>query len=86
MNNIEKLKAYIFPSLLSLLWLIIWHDISEMKSDIKMLLQQSSVDKTKIENLERMVYGKSTVSFIEEYPHDKFFKHEEFFNIKNYIL
>jgi hypothetical protein len=84
MTNIEKLKAYIFPSLLSLLWLIIWHDISEMKSDIKMLLQQSSVDKTKIENLERMVYGKVTA--LNEYPHDKYFKHEEFFNIKKYIL
>jgi hypothetical protein len=84
MNNIEKLKAYIFPTLLSLLWLIIWHDISEMKSDIKMLLAQSNIDKTKIENLERMVYGK--VSSIEEYQHDKYFKHEEFFNIKKYIL
>ena len=35
---------------------MIWHDVSEMKADIKQLIVQSNVDKTRIDNLEREVY------------------------------
>jgi len=85
-STIDKIKAYAFPTVLSILWMFIYRDITEMKSDIKMLLQQSSVDKTKIENLERIMYGRKSTAMIIGYEHDKYFKHEEFYNIKKYIL
>jgi hypothetical protein len=85
-SSIDKIKAYAFPTVLSILWMLLYRDITEMKSDIKMLLQQSSIDKTKIENLERMMYGKKSASMIIGYEHDKYFKHEDFFDINNYIL
>lgn len=85
-STIDKIKSYAFPTILSILWMFIYRDITEMKSDIKMLLQQSSIDKTKIENLERMMWGKQSASMIIGYQHDKYFKHEEFFDIKQYIL
>jgi hypothetical protein len=55
-NPIEQLKAYLFPTAITILSVIIWHDVSEMKADIKQLIVQSNVDKTRIDNLERQVY------------------------------
>ena len=55
-NPIEQLKAYLFPTAITILSVIIWHDVSEMKADIKQLIVQSNVDKTRIDNLEREVY------------------------------
>ena len=85
-STIDKIKAHAFPTVLSILWMLLYRDITEMKSDIKMLLQQSSIDKTKIENLERMMWGKKTATMDLTYQHDKYFKHEDFFDIKQYIL
>jgi hypothetical protein len=55
-NPIEQLKAYLFPTAITILSVIIWHDVNEMKADIKQLIAQSNVDKTRIDNLEREVY------------------------------
>jgi hypothetical protein len=55
-NTIEQLKVYLFPTVISIMSIMIWHDVSEMKSDIKQLIVQSNVDKTRIDNLERQVY------------------------------
>lgn len=55
-NPIEQLKAYLFPTAITILSVIIWHDVNEMKADIKQLIVQSNVDKTRIDNLERQVY------------------------------
>lgn len=55
-NTIEQLKAYLFPTVISIMSLMIWHDVNEMKTDIKQLIVQSNVDKTRINNLEREVY------------------------------
>ena len=55
-NTIEQLKAYLFPTAITIMSVMIWHDISEMKSDIKQLIVQSNVDKTRIDNLERQIY------------------------------
>ena len=57
MNNpVDQVKAYFFPTVISIVSIMIWHDISEMKADIKQLIVQSNVDKTRIDNLEREVY------------------------------
>lgn len=51
-----KLKIWLFPSLVTILGTLIWRDVVEMKSDIKALLAQSNIDKTRIDNLERIFY------------------------------
>lgn len=51
-----KLKIWLFPSLVTILGTLIWRDVAEMKSDIKALLAQSNIDKTRIDNLERFIY------------------------------
>lgn len=52
-------KIWVFPSLVSLLGLMIWNDVNEIKSDVKALMAQSNIDKTRIDNLEREIYNKS---------------------------
>lgn len=78
---IEKL----FPAAMCAVCFFIWHDISEMKADIKSLLAQSNIDKTKIENLERFTFGsKARQSAL--YPYERLmFKHEEEIDIKKYL-
>lgn len=51
-NTINNIKSWAFPILVAVLGWMIKTDISEMKSDVKALLAQSNVDKTKIEHLE----------------------------------
>lgn len=55
-NTIEQVKSWIFPTLVSIVSLMIWHDVNEMKADIKQLIVQSNIDKTRIDNLERQIY------------------------------
>jgi len=96
-NNIgNALKIYFFPSLVTILAMMIWRDVSELRSDVKALLAQSNIDKTKIENLEKdmrnlqqKVYDNSRASTSDVYKplvYDKYFKHEDIFDIKKYII
>lgn len=54
--SIAAFKVWIFPSLVSLVSLLIWNDVNEIKADVKQLMAQSNIDKTRIDNLERQVY------------------------------
>jgi hypothetical protein len=65
MKQIEAFKVWIFPSLVSILAMLIWNDVSEIKSDVKALMAQSNIDKTRIDNLERVVYKAAPTA---EYP------------------
>jgi hypothetical protein len=56
---IQNFKVWIFPSLVSILAMMIWNDVNEIKSDVKALIAQSNVDKTRIDNLERLIYKKT---------------------------
>jgi hypothetical protein len=56
---IENFKVWIFPSLVSILAMMIWNDVSEIKADVKALMAQSNIDKTRIDNLERLIYKKT---------------------------
>ena len=38
---------------------MIWNDVNEIKADVKALMAQSNIDKTRIDNLERNVYKTS---------------------------
>lgn len=64
---VEAFKVWIFPSLVSILAMMILNDVSEIKADVKALMAQSNIDKTRIDNLERQVY-KATSSYPTQLP------------------
>jgi hypothetical protein len=61
--QMDKFKSWAFPGLVMILATIIWQDVREIKSDIKALMAQTNIDKTRIDNLERSVYGVGAVNF-----------------------
>jgi hypothetical protein len=89
----NTLKIYVFPALVTILATLIWRDVTEMRTDVKMLLAQSNIDKTKIETLERdvksleqAVFNKRPVAaVVYPYQHDTYFKHEDIFDVTKYI-
>jgi len=87
----NTLKIYVFPALVTILATLIWRDVTEMRTDVKMLLAQSNIDKTKIETLEKdvksleqAVFNKKPITSIG-YRHDQYFKPEEIYDVKKYI-
>jgi len=54
-NAVVALKAYLFPTVVSILSALIWYDVSEIKKDIKVLMAQSNIDKTRIDNIEKQI-------------------------------
>jgi hypothetical protein len=58
-EQVGTFKVWIFPSLVSILAMMIWNDVNEIKADVKSLMAQSNVDKTRIDNLERIIYKKT---------------------------
>lgn len=65
--TIESFKVWVFPTLVSILAMLIWNDVNEIKADVKALMAQSNIDKTRIDNLERQVY-KSSSSYPAQLP------------------
>lgn len=61
----DKVKIWLFPTVMSLLAALIWHDVNEIRTDIKALMAQSSIDKTRIDNLERIVYSSKSIGFLD---------------------
>lgn len=59
-SSVAAVKVWIFPTLVSLISLLIWNDVNEIKADVKMLMAQSNVDKTRIDNLERQLFKAAT--------------------------
>jgi hypothetical protein len=66
-SALEAFKIWIFPSLVSVLAMMIWNDVNTIKADVKALMAQSNIDKTRIDNLERIVY-KSANSYPLQAP------------------
>lgn len=48
---INAVKEYVAPIFMGIVGLFLWRDISEMRSDVKLLLTQQSADKIRIENV-----------------------------------
>ena len=57
--SIAAFKVWVFPTLVSLVSLLIWNDVNEIKSDVKLLMAQSNIDKTRIDNIEREMFKTS---------------------------
>jgi hypothetical protein len=68
--SVTTFKIWIFPTLVSILAMMIWNDVSEIKADVKALMAQSNVDKTRINNLEREIYKSSTKLPISNFPQE----------------
>ena len=96
----NAIKIYLFPALVTVLATLIWRDVTEMRADVKMLLAQSNIDKTDIQNLkkdvqnlEQAVFNKKIIAtldpqtqpFVFREYRDKYFKPEEIFDITKYI-
>ena len=58
--SVAAFKLWIFPSLVSIIALLIWNDVNEIKADVKALMAQSNIDKTRIDNLERQMFKTSS--------------------------
>jgi hypothetical protein len=93
-SMVTTIKLYIFPALVTVISMLIWRDISELRADVKALLAQSNIDKTRIDNLtndvrmlEEAVFNKKTRahSSVYNYNHDPYFKPEEEYDIKKYL-
>jgi hypothetical protein len=67
-SALSQFKSWIFPGLVSILGMMIWNDVNEIKADVKALMAQSNIDKTRIDNLEREVY--KTSSYKMPFPTD----------------
>ena len=66
-DPISQVKAWLFPSIITVLAAIIWNDVQEIKGDVKALMAQSNIDKTRIDNLERNVY-KTVTNHSDQVP------------------
>jgi hypothetical protein len=93
-SMLTTLKLYIFPTLVTILAMMIWRDVTELRSDVKSLLAQSNIDKTRIDNLiidvkalEQTIYNKESATDNSWFKvaHDPYFKPEEEYDIKKYI-
>jgi hypothetical protein len=67
-QTLNNLKSYLFPAVVSVLGMMIWNDVNEIKADVKALMAQTNIDKTRIDNLEREVY--KTSSYKSPFPFD----------------
>jgi hypothetical protein len=59
----QKLKDWAFPVVITGLATMIYHDITEMRTDIKTLISQGSADHARIDNLERQIYKATTYNY-----------------------
>ncbi len=87
----NALKLYLFPSVVTILAMMIWRDVTELRSDVKALLAQSNIDKTEIQNLKREVFKMPPIATTSTgvdgmyIAHDQYFKHEEFYDVNKYL-
>ena len=91
----STIKLYLFPSLVTIISMLIWRDISELRADVKALLAQSNIDKTRIDNLindvkslENAVFQRKTTmntKWFEPVDHDPWYKPEEEYDVKKYL-
>lgn len=92
---VDKFKVWLFPTVVTILSMMIWHDVRQIQEDVKLLMAQSNIDKTRIDNLERRVdkiesaifqFSKPITSATNiKFPTDIVFIKEEEYDIKKYL-
>jgi len=64
----NTVKVWLFPSVISILALMLYDDIKEIKSDVKQLLAQSASDHSEIMNLKNQVEKLNNKVFATSFP------------------
>lgn len=54
-STIDLIKAWVSPALISIIGLLLWRDLSEMRQDIRVLLSNQSVVAVRVDHLEKVV-------------------------------
>ena len=70
--SVAAFKVWVFPSLVSLVSLLIWNDVNEIKADVKLLMAQSNIDKTRIDNIERQMFKASSAPLVPGNQHAEY--------------
>jgi hypothetical protein len=55
LDPVSKIKEYLTPSLVTIVGVMLWSQLTELKADVKQLLINQSADQVKIANLEQDV-------------------------------
>jgi hypothetical protein len=69
-SAVDKVKVWLFPTLVSVIGILLYQEIKEIKSDVKALLAQSNIDKTRIDNIERYLFTEP-IKQVGQRPLDK---------------
>jgi len=92
----DTIKIWLFPTLFTSLSYMILQDVKDMQRDLRNLLNQSGIDRTKIENLDKRVtnleatvYMKPSISRVVSEVTlpiiSRYFIKPEEFDIKKYL-
>ena len=76
-EKVSAIKAWLTPILMSILGVMIWHDLNEMKRDIKILLAKDSANQIKIEQLEKDVEIMKKQIYLGMTSYNKYMKKEK---------
>lgn len=82
-STLTKIKLWVFPSLVTILAMMIWRDVTELRADVKQLLSESSSNKAKVERLEKQVDQLNQAVFRMPKPISDNGKHPIDFNFNN---
>jgi hypothetical protein len=59
----DKIKAWLTPGLITCFGFLSWSLITEIRADVKVLLESNAQVKTKVENLEKRMDGLESVFY-----------------------
>lgn len=76
-EKVSAIKAWLTPILMSILGVMIWHDLNEMKRDIKILLAKDSANQIRIEQLEKDVDVIKKQIYLGMTSYNKYMKKEK---------
>jgi hypothetical protein len=82
-EKVLAIKAWLTPILMSILGVMIWHDLNEMKRDIKILLAKDSANQIKIEQLEKDVEIMKKQIYLGMTSYNKYMKKERELKIES---
>jgi hypothetical protein len=76
-EKVSAIKAWLTPILMSILGVMIWHDLNEMKRDIKTLLAKDSANQIRIDQLEKDIDIIKKQIYLGMTSYNKYMKREE---------
>lgn len=84
-DPVTAIKTWLFPAVVTILSTVIWQDIKELKNDVKQLLAQSNIDKTRIDALQKQI-DVLNQSILHSSPVDPTKQANYFYGSKEFIL